>query len=124
MLEAFEEFCKAHEKTIAFVEAFSTLAAVIVSLSFAYLAGRANRTRLKAWVDIKRIVHSTIPPETRLRYLTATITNTGIMPLRVPFGFFSLAATPTEKRIMDDQSSRCLRHGSVGFATKIFCRDS
>jgi hypothetical protein len=74
MLDGFEQFCREHEKTIAFVEAFSTLAAVIVSLSLALLASRANRTRLKAWVDIRRIVHSTIPPETRLTYITATIT--------------------------------------------------
>lgn len=88
MLEGFEQFCKEHEKTIALVEAFSTLAAVIVSLILASFAARANRTRLKAWVDIRRIVHSTIPPETRLRYLAATITNRGITPLRVPFSFF------------------------------------
>jgi hypothetical protein len=30
-----------------------------------------------------------MPPETRLRYLTTTITNTGITPLRVPFAFFN-----------------------------------
>ncbi len=116
MLEAFEEFCKAHEKTIAFVEAFSTLAAVIVSLSLAYRAGRANKTRLKAWVDIRRIVHSTIPPETRLRYLTATITNTGIMPLRVPVAFFhwqlprqkdtSYGVNPLDASAMDEWVSQ------------------
>jgi hypothetical protein len=89
MLEAFEHFCREHEKTIAFVEAFSTLAAVIISLSLAISASRANKPRLKAWVDTSRMVHSTIPPETRLRYLTATITNTGIVSLRVPVAFFN-----------------------------------
>lgn len=88
MLEAFEQFCRAHEKTIAFLEALSTLSAVIVSLIVAISAGRANKTRLKAWVDIRRIYHPTISPETRLRYITATITNTGILSLRVPFAFF------------------------------------
>jgi hypothetical protein len=89
MLDAFEQFCKDHEKTIAFVEAFSTLGAVIVSLMLAFFAHRANQTRLKAWVGIKRMLHSTIPPEARVRYLTATITNTGIRPLSIPFGFFN-----------------------------------
>lgn len=89
VLDAFEQLCKEHEKTIAFVEAFSTLAAVIVSLGLASLASRAHKPRLKAWVDINRMVHSTIPPETRLRYLTATITNTGIVSLRVPVAFFN-----------------------------------
>jgi hypothetical protein len=88
MLEAFEQFCKDHEKTIAFVEAFSTLAAVLVSLMLAFSARRANKTRLKAWVDVRRIVHSTIPPETRLRYITAIIMNIGMQPLRIPFAFF------------------------------------
>src|SRR5262244_3783055 len=55
MLEAFEQFCKEHEKTIAFVEAFSTLAAVIVSLMLAFAARRAANTRLKAWVDINEL---------------------------------------------------------------------
>ena len=88
MLEAFEQFCKEHEKTIAFVEAFSTLAAVAISLGLALLARKANKTRIKAWVDVKRIVHTTIPRDQPLRYIGTTITNTGIMPVRIPFAFF------------------------------------
>jgi hypothetical protein len=73
---------------VATLEAVSTFAAVVVSLALASAARRANKPRLKAWVDIGTIVHSTIPPESRVRYLTATITNTGITPLRVPVAFF------------------------------------
>lgn len=74
---------------VSAIESISTLLAVIVSLTFAVAAKRANNTRLKAWVEIERVHHSTIDPTNRPVYLTAMVRNIGIMPLRLPFAFFS-----------------------------------
>jgi hypothetical protein len=40
-------------------------------------------------VSRSNIVHSTIDPRKPPTYLTATITNKGVRPLRLPFAFFS-----------------------------------
>ncbi len=88
MLNGLEEFCKNHQHTIAALGALSTLTAVVVSLMLAWRAGRVTRTRLKANVDTSFVAHSTIDPKNPPRYLTVSITNTGLGALRVPFSFF------------------------------------
>jgi hypothetical protein len=87
-LEHLDVILARYPHVVATLEAVSTFAAVVVSLALASAARRANKTWLKAWVNIKFIVHSTIDPQNRPIYLTATITNTGMMPLRLPFSFF------------------------------------
>jgi hypothetical protein len=51
MLQEIEEFFKAHEHTMAALEALSTFAAVVVALVLSLVSQRANRTRIKAVVS-------------------------------------------------------------------------
>src|SRR5260221_5270400 len=88
MFEWIEQFCKAHERTIAAIEAVSTFSAVVVSLALASMAQRANRTKLKAYLNRSFIMHSSIDPNNRPKYITVGITNTGVMPLRIPLASF------------------------------------
>jgi hypothetical protein len=88
MLEAIEQFSRAHQYTIAAFATVSTFAAVLVSLALALIAQRSRRTRIKAHASIRRIVSAALqgtPP----RYLTVTITNVGVLPVHIPFAFFS-----------------------------------
>jgi hypothetical protein len=55
MFNTIEAFCKLHEHTIAAIEAISTLAAVIVSLTLAHRAAMANRTHLVARLQIANL---------------------------------------------------------------------
>src|SRR6266568_8419967 len=89
MLNVVEEFCTNHQHTIAALGALGTLAAVIVSLGLAWRAARANRTRLRASVDMLLVMHSTVDPKSPPRYVSVSITNTGNSALRLPFSFFS-----------------------------------
>ena len=73
---------------MATIEAISTFAAVVVSLSLALAAQMANKTRLKASVSTSIITHSTQKGKNKPTYDVANITNTGIMPLSIPFSFF------------------------------------
>jgi hypothetical protein len=87
MLADLATFLGRHEHTVAAVEAFSTLAAVIVSLALALLARRANYPRLPARMQKSVVAHPTLAPNYP-SYITINITNTGILPLRVPLSFF------------------------------------
>jgi hypothetical protein len=80
-----EAFFAEYEKTISALGAISTLAAVIVSL---WLAGRAEKTRLKAHVSGTMIVHESIDPNKRPKFVSVNITNLGTMPFRIQFSFF------------------------------------
>jgi hypothetical protein len=88
-LERLDAILGHYPHLVAALEAVSTFAAVVISLSLAFAAHRANKTRFKAWVDIQAIHHSSIDTENRPTYITARITNMGVMPLRVPFAFFN-----------------------------------
>ena len=88
MWETLEIFLARHQHTVAAVEAASTFAAVVVSLAIALLAQRTSRTRLRATADLNVIAHSTIDPTNPPSYVVASITNLGVMPLRVPLSFF------------------------------------
>lgn len=88
MWEAVEQFCKNHKDTIAAFGAASTFSAVVVSLVLAFLTRRANKTHIRASVNISVIIHDSIDKDKRHRYVTANITNNGIMPARIPFSFF------------------------------------
>lgn len=88
MLELIEKISLEHEHSIALLEAISTFAAVVISLTLALMTRAANKTHLKAYVSIRRMVHATIDNENPPRYLIACITNTGLMPLRIPLSFF------------------------------------
>ena len=89
MLEGFEQFCKDHEKTIAFVEAVSTLAVVVVSVALAFLSQRANRTRIRTLANRSLIQHSTLAGRPNPRYVTVNITNLGILPVSIGMSFFA-----------------------------------
>jgi hypothetical protein len=88
MFSSLEEFVKNHEHTVAAIEAISTFAAVVVSLWLALASQRANKTRLKASVSTIIITHSTLKGKNKPTYVVANITNTGIMPLSIPFAFY------------------------------------
>jgi hypothetical protein len=88
MFATIEEFCKSHEYTTAAIGAFSTLAAVVVSLALAFLSLRATKTRLRADLAMSIIIHNTLNRNNPPTYLTVSITNIGNMALRVPFSFF------------------------------------
>jgi hypothetical protein len=81
-------FCREHQFTIAAAGAIGTLLAVLTSIFLAWLGVRANRTKLVATAHIMRVVGGGIGKDERVRYLTVSITNTGVLPLRIEFGFF------------------------------------
>ena len=84
-----EEFFKAHQYTIAAIAAAGTLAAVVTSLALAFLARRADRTRLKARADIVRIFDAPLDGKSGpTRFLKVRITNIGKFPLQIPSVFF------------------------------------
>ncbi|MGB6175341.1 MAG: hypothetical protein WBF43_03130 [Methylocella sp.] len=87
MLEL-EEFCKAHEHTIAALGAISTFLAVIVSLVLAFASRRASRTQVNACALICSIDHPTLDRKNRPKYVRVDVRNTGIMPVMIPFSFF------------------------------------
>lgn len=74
---------------VSALEAIGTFAAVVTSLALALVAQRANRTRLEATACIGEIKGGTVQTEAPPRYLTVTISNMGLLPLRIPFAFFS-----------------------------------
>ena len=84
-----EEFFKAHQYTIAAIAAAGTLAAVVTSLALAFLARRADRTRLKARADIVRIFDAPLDGKSGpTKFLKVRITNIGKFPLQIPSVFF------------------------------------
>lgn len=86
MLGDIEAFCATHEHTISALEAISTLSAVVISLWLAHRATVADRTRLVATLQIATLFHPTISPKPR--FVVASITNAGNLPLQVPLDFF------------------------------------
>lgn len=88
MPDGLEEFFQKHEHTVAALEAVSTFAVVVISLALALISQRTNRTRVKAYASINKIVHSTLEGKEHPRYVTATIRNIGIMPVSIPLSFF------------------------------------
>jgi len=83
-----EEFFKSYQHTIAAIAAAGTMAAVVTSLALAFLARRADRTRLRAFASLMTLVHPTIDPKTAPEFLRVSITNEGKWPLRIPASFF------------------------------------
>lgn len=83
-----EKFFEAHRHTVAAVEAFGTVGAVVVSLWLAALARRAHRTNISATLSMSVIQHSSLKGKEKPRYLTATITNNGMLPASIPFTYF------------------------------------
>jgi hypothetical protein len=86
MVDDIEAFCTAHSHTISAIEALSTLLAVIISLTLAYRASLADKTNLKAGLEISTILHPSISPNPR--FVVVSITNTGVFPPQIPVGFF------------------------------------
>jgi hypothetical protein len=102
MWKAVEQFCKDHEKTIEFCQAAFTLIAVIVSLGIARSARKATNTRLRARLQtevIKRNALSKYPT-----YVTISITNTGILPVRIPISYFQLKVPLRQKNWIIEHS--------------------
>jgi hypothetical protein len=95
MLAGIEAFCAAHEHTISALEAISTFSAIVVSLWLAHRATVADRTRLVATLQIATLFHPMISPKPR--FVVASITNAGNLPLQVPLGFFRWHV-PTRRR--------------------------
>ena len=89
MLQSFELLLGSYPNTIAAFSAISTFLAVLVSLAIALVSLKQNETRLQAYLSTSVIIHETIDPSNRPRYLTASITNVGNMPLRIGFSFFN-----------------------------------
>ena len=83
MFKTIDDFCAANQHTIEALGALGTLLAVVVSL---YLASRASRTRLRAWLAISVIMGT--GAKTAPTYLTLSVTNIGTMPLSIPFSHF------------------------------------
>jgi hypothetical protein len=92
MFEAMEQFCSEHQHTIAALGAFSTFAAVLVSLGLALIAQRSSRTRITARVSAKVILHPSLEGNPRPEYVTVSITNIGNLPALIPLSFFSWKA--------------------------------
>jgi len=86
MLSGIEAFCAAHEHTIGALESVSTFLAVAVSLWLAHRATVADRTQLKASLQVATLFHPTIKPSPR--FVVVSVTNVGRTPLQVTLGFF------------------------------------
>jgi hypothetical protein len=87
-LQNLDDFLGRYPHIVSALEAFSTFAAVLVSLTLALIAQRSNRTQIKAFASIGIILHSTLEGKPTPTYLTAEITNMGIMPIQIPLSFF------------------------------------
>ncbi|MGE5536320.1 MAG: hypothetical protein ACM3W7_12490 [Acidobacteriota bacterium] len=83
-----EEFCKAHQFTIAALSALATFGAVLVSLAFGFFTLRSTRTRIKSTVAFSVVLHETLRGKPKPTYLTADIRNLGVMPVTIPLSFF------------------------------------
>jgi len=83
-----EHFLGHYPHVVAGLEAVSTFAAVVVSLSLAALARRANQTKLRARLYVAQLLQQGTDPKNAPEYIALSITNTGILPLRIPFAFF------------------------------------
>jgi hypothetical protein len=88
MFVAIEQFFQAHQYTVAAVSAFSTLAAVLVSLGLALIAQRSSHTRIKVHVSARVIMHPSLIGKPKPEYVTASITNVGNLSAHIPFSFF------------------------------------
>jgi hypothetical protein len=84
-----EHFSETNQHTIAALEAASTFAAVVVSLVLALLANRSSRTRARVSVQVQFIFRPTLDGKTKPEYVTATITNIGVMPASIPISFLA-----------------------------------
>lgn len=84
-MNAVEAFFSQYENTASALGAISTFAAVVVSL---WLASRTEKTRIRASVSGTFLVHNSIDSKNRPSFLSANVTNEGILPLRIPFSFF------------------------------------
>jgi hypothetical protein len=78
MFQELEEFFKAHEHTMAALEAVSTFAAVVVALVLSLVSQKANRTRIKAVVSATIIMHESIEAPNYPSYVSVVVTNNGI----------------------------------------------
>lgn len=87
MLSAIEAISHAHQYTIAALGVIGTFSAVVVSLYVAFMSRKATRTQLTARASISIIIHDMIDPKNPPHYIALNITNTGMMPLRIPFSF-------------------------------------
>jgi hypothetical protein len=86
-LKSIENFLSEYPHIVSAFGALSTFAAVVVSLMIALWAQRTNRTKLTARIYVADIVLQGVEPENSPQYITVSITNTGTMPLRIPFSF-------------------------------------
>jgi hypothetical protein len=89
MFNELEEFFKAHQHTVAALEAVSTFAVVVVSLVLAFVSQKASRTRVNARASISIMLHSTLEGKEKPTYVTVFVRNVGIMPAMIPLAFFN-----------------------------------
>jgi len=90
-----EEFAKSYQYTILMFGVLGTLGAVVVSL----LANRANRTKIKASVDIGILFGKCARGYRKHRYLMIVITNLGQLPVSIPEDFFEMCLLLGRKRM-------------------------
>ena len=86
-LKYIEDLLGQYSHIVAAIGALSTFAAVVVSLVIALWAQRGNRTQLIASMYIVDLVWEGVRVQKPPQYITVAITNTGTMPLRIPFAF-------------------------------------
>lgn len=82
LLDAIEQFCASHEHTISALEAISTFAVVLTSI---WLANRADKTRLTAYIAKQVIIDHTTSE--RPEYVVALIANKGALPFYMSLSF-------------------------------------
>ena len=88
MLKEIDGVLGRYPHIIAALEAIGTVAAVIVSLVLAFASRRAHRTPLRAEVTTLQLFVTDTLPSGRPGYTSVSVTNTGILALRIPFAFF------------------------------------
>jgi hypothetical protein len=102
-VEMIEEFFEANQHTVAALAAAGTFAAVITSLALAYIARRADRTRLRVRANLVTIFHASIDPKSAPEFLQVNITNHGRWAVRIPAMFFYWKA-PLKREFMGGQA--------------------
>jgi hypothetical protein len=88
MFAAIEKFSEPRQHTIAALGAFSTLAAVVVSLALALVAQRSSRTRIRAKAYASFIFHSSLEGKPKPKYVSVSIANVGLMSASIPLSCF------------------------------------
>ncbi len=85
MMSDIETLFTNYQHTIEAIGAVSTFAAVVASL---FLARSSSKSKIEAYTSIMIFTQGDGVKRDNPHFLTVSITNTGLTPVRIPFAFF------------------------------------